>query len=123
MTMTMELLSLYSTKHRSKKYSHIASHPISFAAINAFVMSHEIRGNGSLVDFLVDMCGCLLISESHDSAGSSNNETTEPVSRQRSLRANQVPDGIRYHKRIHCASTVRETPKVQMGWLCQMNMV
>ena len=54
---------LYRTKHCSKKYyPHIAFHPISLAAINAFAMSHEIRGNGSLVDFLVDICWCLLIS-------------------------------------------------------------
>ena len=64
-------------------------------------MSHEIRGNGSLVDFLVHICRCLLISESHDSAGSSNDEATKPVSRPRSLRANQVPDGIRYDKSNH----------------------
>ena len=55
-----------------QKYSHIAFHPISLAAINAFVMSHEIRGNESLVDFLVDICRCLQILESHDSAGSSS---------------------------------------------------
>ena len=96
------LLSLYRTKHRSKKWYHrIAFHLISLAAVNAFVMYREIGGSGSLVDFLVDICRCLLVSESHDSADSSNDEATVPISQQRSLRANQVPDGIRYDKCNH----------------------
>ncbi|CAB3987582.1 Hypothetical predicted protein [Paramuricea clavata] len=94
------LLSLYRTKHRSKKWYHrIAFHLISLAAVNAFVLYREVGGEGSLVDFLVDICRCLLV-ESQDLGDSSDDEATTPL-RQRSLRANQVPTNIRHDRCNH----------------------
>lgn len=103
------LLSLYRTKHRSKKWYHrTAFHLISLAAVNAFVMYREIGGSGSLVDFLL-----------HDSPDSSNDEATIPVSRQRSLRANQVPDGIRYDKYATIGLCSVRNPKDANGKVVQ----
>lgn len=96
------LLSLYRTKHRSKKWYHrIAFHLISLAAVNAFVLYREIGGEGSLVDFLVDICRCLLAAATQGSNDSSNDEPIIPVSGERSLKGNQVPHGIRFDKCSH----------------------
>ena len=95
------LLSLYRTKHRSKKwYHHIAFHLISLAVVNAFLLYREVGGDGSLVDFLIDICRCLLVSDSQGSGESSNDEIPKH-SRERSLRANQVPTNVCYDKHNH----------------------
>jgi hypothetical protein len=92
-------LSLYRTKHRSRKWYHrIAFHLISLAAVNAFVMYREIGGSGSFLDFIVDVCRCLLAVEEPNDPDS---QSTSVVSVQRSLKASQVPKDIRFDKCNH----------------------
>ncbi|CAB4042187.1 Hypothetical predicted protein [Paramuricea clavata] len=92
-------LSLYRTKHRSRKWYHcIAFHLISLAAVNAFVMYREIGGSGSFLDFIVDVCRCLLAVEEPNDPDS---QSTSVVRVQRSLKASQVPKDIRFDKCNH----------------------
>ncbi len=93
-------LSLYCTKLRTKKWYHrIAFHLLSLAVVNSFVMYRELGGQGSLIDFLVDICRSLLASK--PSQCGSDSESNEPVRRQRSLKGSQVPNAVRYDKYNH----------------------
>ena len=88
-------LSLYRTKYRSRKWYHrIAFHLLSLAAVNAFVTYHEIGGNGSFLDFLVDICRCLLAVDLQHS-NNLNNQPNAAPSAQLSLKADQVPKDVR----------------------------
>jgi hypothetical protein len=87
-------LSIYRTKHRSRKwYQRIAFHLISLAAVNAFVMYREIGGSGSFLDFIVDICRCLLAVEIPNDP---EEQSTSVIKVERSLKASQVPHDVTY---------------------------
>ena len=70
---------------------------MSLAAVNAFVTYHEIDGNGSFLDFLVDMCRCLyLLLICNTQITSITNPMQHLASVQRSLKADQVPKDVGY---------------------------
>lgn len=58
------LLSLYRTKLRSRKWYHrTVFYLVSLALINSFTVSRQISGKGSLLEFQIEICRCLLKAE------------------------------------------------------------
>ena len=54
------LLALYRTKLRTRKWYHrIAVHLLSPAVVNSYTIYKEVRGKGSLLMFLMDVCRSL----------------------------------------------------------------
>ena len=74
---------------------------MSLATVNAFVTYHEIGGNGSFLDFLVDMCRCLLAVDFQHS-NNLNHRPNAALSVQRLLKSDQVPKHVpRLDQRSH----------------------
>ena len=93
------LLSLYRSKMRSRKWYHrIVVHLVSLALVNSFTVYRQIGGTGSLLDFQLDVCRCLLKA---DQLIDSHEDVANPVSRSRSLSANQVPVPVRHDRVNH----------------------
>ena len=79
------LLSLYRTKLRSRKWYHcIVFHLVSLALINSFTVYRQIGGKGSLLEFQIKICRCLLKA---DKEVDSNEDMENPPRYQRSLKA------------------------------------
>ena len=93
------LLSLYRSKMRSRKgYHRIVVHLVSLALINSFTVYRQIGGTGSLLDFQLNVCRCLLKA---DQPINSDEDVSTSVSVSRSLSANQVPVPVRHDRVNH----------------------
>ena len=93
-------LSLYRSKMRSKKWYHrIAFHLLQLTAVNSYSLYKEIGGNGSYLDFLVDICGSLVAAEDVDRVDREDLPKIEINNR--SLKASNVPKSIRYDRIDH----------------------
>lgn len=91
-------LSLYRTKLRTRKWYHrIAFHILSLSVVNGFVIYREIGGTGSLLDFLTDVCRCLITGD----ISLDDSEEEQPIKKFRSLKANAVPREVRLDKINH----------------------
>ena len=62
-------------------------------------MYNELVGNGSLVDFLSDICRCLMVAV--DISDNLDDEKPPIAKKVRSVRANDVPDAIRLDNYNH----------------------
>ena len=71
----------------TKWYHRIAFHLFMLAAVNSFIIYHQLGGTGSLLDFLTDICRSLLFEESNDS----ESENIIPAKKVRSLKTSKVP--------------------------------
>ena len=79
------LLSLYRTKVRSQKWYHcIVFHLVSLALINSFTIYSQIGGIGSLLDFQIEICRCLLKA---DKEFDSDEDMKNPRTYHRSVKA------------------------------------
>ena len=93
------LLSLYRSKMRSRKWYHrIVVHLVSLALINSFSVYRQMGGTGSLLDFQLDVCRCLLKA---DPPIDTDEDVANPVSQSRYLSANQVPVPVRHDRVNH----------------------
>ena len=93
-------LSLYRSKMRSKKWYHrIAFHLLQLTAVNSYSLYKEIGGNGSYLDFLVDICRSLVAAEDVDRVDREDLPKIEINNR--SLKARDVPKSIRYDRIDH----------------------
>ena len=90
-------LPLYRSKFRNRKWYHrIVTHFFNLAVVNSNVLYKELDGNGPLVDFLSDICRCLMAVV--DFPDNHNDEIPRIAKKVRSVRANDVPDAIRLDK-------------------------
>ena len=90
-------LPLYRSKFRNRKWYHrIVTHFFNLAVVNSYVLYKELGGNGPLVDFLSDICRCLMAVV--DFPDNHNDEIPRTAKKVRSVRANDVPDAIRLDK-------------------------
>ena len=90
-------LPLYRSKFRSRKWYHrIVTHFFNLAVVNSYVLYKELGGNGPLVDFLSNICRCLMAVV--DFPDNHNDEIPRIAKKVRSVRANDVPDAIRLDK-------------------------
>ena len=74
------------------------------AAVNSYTLYRSTGGNGSYLDFVIDVCRCLITSEditSDDEDEVSPDELPPVVYQDRSLSANDIPNKIRHDKIIH----------------------
>ena len=62
------------------------------AVVNSYALYNELGGNGSLVDFLSDICRCLMVAV--DISDNLDDEKPPIAKKVRSVRANDVPDAI-----------------------------
>ena len=72
------------------------THFFNLAVVNSYVLYKELGGNGPLVDFLSDICQCLMAVV--DFPDNHNDEIPRIAEKVRSVRANDVPDAIRLDK-------------------------
>ena len=93
-------LSLYRSKFRSRKWYHrIVTHFFNLAVVNSYVLYKELGRNGSLVDFLSDICRCIMAAV--DIPDNLDDEMPPIAKKVWSVRANDVPDAIRLDKYNH----------------------
>ena len=86
----------------SKWYHRIVVHLMSLALINSFTVYRQIGGTGSLLDFQLDVCRCLLKADQLI-------DVANPVSQSRSLRANQIPVPLRHDRVNHWTKSVKRS--------------
>ena len=95
-------LALYRTKLRTRKWYHrLAFHFMSMAVINSYIVYREVDGQGSLLDFLTDICRCLASSGETNSSDEMISDEEGVVKKMRSFKASYVPHAIRFDKRSH----------------------
>ena len=93
------LLSLCRIKMRCRKWYHrIVVHLMSLALINSYTVYRKMGGAGSLLDFQLDVCRCLLKA---DQSINSDEDVANPVTISRSSSANQVPVPVRHDRVNH----------------------
>ena len=93
------LVSLYRTKLRSRKWYHcIVFHLVSLALINSFTVYRQIGGKGSLLEFRIEICSCLVKA---DKEVDSNEDMENSPRFQRSLKAKKIPDQVHNHRVNH----------------------
>ena len=84
-------LAVYRTKmHTTKWYHRIAFHLFSLAAVNSFLIYHQLGGTDSLLDSLTDIYRSLLFGENNDS----ESENIISVKKVQSLKASKVPASV-----------------------------
>ncbi len=93
----MPCSSFYSKRKKAAEIINVVSLPD--GNISEDDLDGDPGGQGSLIDFLVDICRSLLASK--PSQCGNDSESNEPVRRQRSLKGSQVPNAVRYDKYNH----------------------
>ena len=104
------LLSLYRTKLRSRKWYHrTVFYLVSLALINSFTVSRQISGKGSLLEFQIEICRCLLKAEKEVDS----DEDMENHQDSRALKAKQIPDQVCNDKSQPRANKMWQTQMMQ----------
>ena len=105
-------LAVYRTKmHTTKWYCRITFHLFSLAAVNSFLIYHQLGGTNSLLDSLTDICRSLLFGENNDS----ESENIISAKKVQSLKASKVPASVHFDNIGHWP--VKSLPQTGARWM------